>query len=124
MKEIDFLVVLRRARSLIYRGWCQNSYARSYARDIVDVTSPQATHFCAAGAIARVSLPSESGAVKGRAWNGDINRLPAEAQKAISRLDKLVPRCTMIAFNDHSKTTRRDVLDLFDRAIDQAEGWE
>ena len=42
-----------RAAEIVKQGWCQNSFARDKDGNVSDIMSPDATCFCAAGAISK-----------------------------------------------------------------------
>lgn len=47
--------ILRRARELVERGWCQGAYARGAEGQVVDKYGPAARSFCVLGAVDRAS---------------------------------------------------------------------
>ena len=95
---------LRGARERIARGWTQGATARVEAWGLVVVPqSPQATCWCAVGALESAT------------------RYLSDAGDALMALRKVLPRGKwgrdVSHFNDAPSTTQADVLALFDRAI-------
>lgn len=103
MNEIEGL---QKARDLIAAGWCQH-------------TVSSGNKLCIVGAIRKSAGDSLH-----------VHRFGGLADKAMTILDKYVPSETeaanpdyytpiqrLPAFNDDSRTTQTDVLNLFDKAI-------
>lgn len=98
--------VLREARRLVKRGWCQFALARDDRRRRCGLDAPRATRFCMIGAIGRAS----PGAARGKALD------------AVTRALHRDFRCWGTgAFNDAPGRTLAEVLEVFDRAIADAE---
>ena len=103
--------VLTQARVLVEQGWTQKVCARNANGDRVATNDPDACMFCATGAV--------SAAIMKSAKNQD-----AKADEAffgaVNLLDNITLKCDSGCaenFNDHPKTTKEDILELFDKAI-------
>lgn len=99
------LAVLKRARAMIVRGWCQGTYACDADGVRVQPNSDMACRWCAAGAV--------------RATAGGDACL-AEATMSLLAICLPRGRASVTGFND-SQDTKRPVLALFDRAIKRLE---
>lgn len=98
--------ILRKARSLVAKGWCQGHYACDQDGDFCDSNSPDAASWCAQGALHRAGMAL-----------GDKRAPSLAAQNFLyEAVGRHVPD-----FNDAASTTHADVLDAFDRAIAAAE---
>jgi hypothetical protein len=99
---------LQEARALIERGWCKFASAKTAHGNHVDPTSEYAVSWCAYGAITRVEPDSNE------AFVALLMRLelPAEWDDENAIGD----------YNDDVRTTKEDILALFDRAIAKARG--
>lgn len=114
--------ILVGARGRIKRGWTKFHYAEGPVEDKgVSPASSQACRFCLAGAVAA------------EVWQGgpveDQNEFFFELGKthaaenyseALAALCGFLPSesSDLVSFNDHPETSKNDVLDLFDRAIE------
>lgn len=104
--------LLTKAKELISdpNKWTKESFARNKDNKPVEYLSPDATCFCAIGAIRKVGYSNES----------FTKTLPAEI-----KLQREVQKNTIFAevasFNDFLLTTHEEVLHLFDKAIEAAE---
>ena len=96
--------ILIKARGFIERGWTQRASARAAEGYPVRSKSPNACEWCASGAI-RVVLPN--------------SRNIKEFWDYFSQLVK--PHLSLIEFNDDPKTTKEDVLAVFDEGIARCE---
>lgn len=104
--------LLKRARALIAtpKAWCQQKAAASLFRPgYIAPSSPDATSFCAMGALIK-----EGFGIDDRAWCAASDFLQ-NAIPAGSR-DSTIPR-----YNDTPGRTHAEILALFDRAIEAAE---
>lgn len=100
----DVVAVLRRARALVKRGWCQGAFAETADGDVCDQYSRSAASWCALGAIF----------VAGGAYAREAREA---FRGAISRRE-----CTSItAWNDSADRTKPQVLRAFTKAIAKAE---
>lgn len=102
----EVLQVLQNARELIAeeKNWTQGAQARTANGEATALDDKQAVCFCATGALCRVS-----------------HRLAYSIQaRAYEKLSSKVPsrmRTRVALFNDDPSTTHKDVLKLFDDAI-------
>lgn len=93
------LQVLRKARALVAKGWCQGATARGRSGKPVDDESRSAVEFCVVGALWRVA-------------GGDfVPRIRARGAL------KQVVGDSLISFNDAPGRKKATVLRAFDRAI-------
>ena len=108
--KITALEILTEARKLIAGGWCQGSYCKDKGGRLVSYGDPQATQFCALGAMYHyIAFKDPTNAVQG-------------CEATAHAIHLLQYRGTSLArFNDRDKTTQADVLMLFDEAIYAAE---
>lgn len=97
MKQLDRLVL---ARKKIEQGWCKGSYAKDSQGNKVVETSPDAVSWCAIGAM----HSTDPGAF-----------FPITKDHPLCMASRGFRNITY--FNDDPRTTKQDVLDLFDRAI-------
>lgn len=95
---------LREARGVLERGWTQGSFARDANAYSVSSKNPDATCWCAAGAIQKVVGCPEAYFI----WDAISDVLHDETGQTISE------------FNDSQKTVE-PVLEVFDRFIAE---WE
>lgn len=97
------LEILKEARAIIATPgkWTKGEFARDKEGNKVGICSPDASQFCAVGAINRI----------GRAA-GDVT---------FARAAFLEAEPAGVWFNDHPNTTHADVLAAFDRAIAKLE---
>jgi hypothetical protein len=102
---METLEVLRKARGLIEKGWCQGVYAKDENGKPCDPNSAAAESFCVYGALRR--------------W---AQRYSDEYDAATDRLGE-EPECQhgISLFNDHEDRTQAEVLALFDRTIAKLE---
>lgn len=112
----DVLGVLMRAREIILSGWCQGSMAQNANGSPLNLEDTDATHFCAIGALDKAL--TEAGKARATVlWTS------VEATCAKDLLDEIaMSRCSrsIVSFNDTSGTTQRDVLVVYDIAIEKA----
>ena len=92
--------VLIQARGFIERGWTQRASARAAEGYPVRSKSPSACEWCASGAI-RAVLPNSRNIKEFWEYFFDLVK----------------PHFSLIEFNDDPKTTKEDVLALYDEAI-------
>ena len=97
------LDVLMEGRAKVMKGWCQGSSAQNDANEALQVYSPAATQWCIVGAV-NSSSPDNMGT-----W-----LLALEVLRSVNHID---PIRGIVHWNDDPKTTKRDVLDAFDKAI-------
>lgn len=103
---VSEIEVLREARRLIAEvGWTQGTFARNAGGADVSPRSPQATCFCAAGAIIRANDGCDMGF----------------SSPGISAVEHVIDERWIDAWNDREERTRDEVLAAFDRAIQLAE---
>lgn len=88
--------VLRKARALIKKGWCQGAYARAINGASVDPAHPGAVRFCAMAAISKIAQRHEHRA--GMVLVSVIN-------------------AGICGWNDRHGRTKTQVLAAFDKAI-------
>ena len=90
------------ARELIANGWCQNSSSKLIDGTKCRLSHPEATHFCAAGANAKVS-------------DGDKELI----KKMNMEFDGLIPDGfkSIVDYNDMDDTTQADIVSLYDRVL-------
>lgn len=106
-KDTKVVTLLKNARSIVSRGWCRAYLAADAMGKRVTVKSPKAKNFCAIGALRRAEF--EMG----------TNGVATEGRKALRRVLPGTDRFpgSVVSFND--RNTKKDVLKLFDRAIDR-----
>jgi hypothetical protein len=97
---------LQEARALIERGWCKFYGAKTAKGSYVDPESRYAVAWCAYGALIRVD-PGERLDLLSRLYNAFPPEMLGE--------DDLLGD-----YNDDPKTTKEDILSLYDRAIAKA----
>src|SRR5438105_478768 len=98
--------ILRQARALIERGWCQEAVALDSKSVVVDPISGDPVAVCVNGAIRRAV---------GYHWRSGIDDTPfRNAQEA---LESAAGAASIAVWNDAPKRTQAQVLALFDRAI-------
>lgn len=98
---VTTIEVLREARALVAKGWCQNENAFNSEGKMVHARDPSACRWCVNGALMVASggvIPCQS-----TAWDRirDSNRIPLA-------LDE---------WNDEPERTQAEVVAAFDRAI-------
>lgn len=105
---------LRRARKLIAKGWCKGVYCKRVQE------SPPRSEFCAYGAVVRAcgdfgaGLESEDHATK--------TKVAAKVNACMDILGVIIgDRKGIITWNDRQKTTKEEVLHVFDAASAMAE---
>ena len=89
------------ARGLIEKGWTQKAYARDANGDVVFPKDPNACEWCAMGALDAANPEGFRRFLE--LWN---------------LLDNFIDQPLSFTFNDVVNTTQKDVLDLYDRAIE------
>lgn len=117
--------LLQEAKSLImpFGAWTQGVSARTASGDYADLSDPNATRFCLEGALHRAKLNLYAiEKIISRAY--EIVNQEIRATAAIDRL--LNPKNTnhassIIGYNDTQGRTQREVLDVLDNAVFQAE---
>lgn len=103
MNTVD---VLRAARERIEKGWCQGDYARSKHGRVVDSDDPEAALWCASGAL----------------WaEVDLSQIDVYGH-AQSLLERYVADDCIEDWNDAPGRDKAEVLNLFDKAIEEAKG--
>lgn len=106
-------LVLIRAREIISdeARWIKGYYAKKKDGVKTAASSPYATCWCAVGAIIKATSEVAQKDFK--------RRLDIEDAAATALDDIIIPKFDSVAnFNDHSSTTHKDVLEVFDRAIE------
>lgn len=99
--------ILKRAKSLIRRGWTQGSYARNRGDTSIVVESPNACKFCLRGAVERAHLDLQA---------------DSEYYWAAQRvLEKTIRKETVIQYNDKSGRKKDEILKKLDMAITRSE---
>ena len=101
----DTAQILKNARALVARGWCQGHYAERENGETCDLVSGEAVRWCAEGAIHNATFGAKH-------W---IWREVNDAFCKASDTDHIP------SFNDAPGRTQADVLAAFDRAIAAAE---
>ena len=108
--------LLREARDIVSRGWCQNAWARDSFGACVDSDSWHATTFCVTGAIGKAyrnyfgsNLDLSDQIYLGGELGAEF-ALGGVADEELSGL---------LDWNDHDDRTQQEVVDRFDRAIDR-----
>ena len=108
------LLALKTARDLLNRGWCQFDFARDSQGNPVGPNHPDATCFCAVGAL-RATMPPGRGQDNMddrincvRLLNEQLYRRHGTDFKAVS------------TWNDQEERTQGQVLALYDDAIKEA----
>lgn len=98
--------ILRKARALVKKGWCQGASARNSDGKPLHSDHPDAVSYCAMGAIraAGVSVGFPYGPIEGAA----LALCDAESLQGIHEIG---------AWNDSQLMRQADVIDAFDRAI-------
>lgn len=89
--------ILKAAKKLIEKGWCQERNARNADSHGVSPHSVEAIRWCAVGAVWAAA--------------GDCDN------RALALLSSLVERGDIIVWNDAPTRTQQEVIDLFDKAI-------
>jgi len=106
---------LKKARALINKGWCKGALR-------VD-NHKGSYNYCSIGALLEVTK------IEGFHWGANTPRVediywPAK-QYLYTALELIQPShfegATLEGYNDHRKTTKRDILDLYDVAIKLAQ---
>lgn len=105
--------ILEKARELLLRGWTQRAFARNQYGTPVPSWATDACCWCAHGAIVRAQYELFGATAKALESNTVIS--------CMEQLDVLLNSADLSAFNDLLTTTQKDVLDLFDRAIEMTE---
>lgn len=106
------LAVLQRARTFIQRGWCKHTLAKTANGEGRQSDAPDAVRWCAIGAI---------GAALGVGHPWDT-RIAATCAKALTT-QVPYPRYGIVNFNNDSRTTKKAMLKVFDRAIESQRGY-
>jgi hypothetical protein len=102
--------ILRGARALIAAGWCREDQATDEDGNSVDFDDPAAKHFCALGALERVSD-------RGPAWNIAYGCLCDAANVKGERGTVATLFGPLVAWNDREGRTRAQVVAAFDEAM-------
>lgn len=97
--------VLRKARSLVMKGWIRYNFAADAKGNGVAVDSARACKFCARGAIYRAG--------------GEVFGVE---ERLVIRAARIRKYAGLGRWNDAKLRSKRDVLRAFDRAIALAEG--
>jgi hypothetical protein len=99
---MNAIELLQQAKVRIERGWTQGWFARDSNGSRVEIGSDRATCFCISGAI----------------YNKGTDIL--ELVKARYFLSRVLPRRfdNIVEFNDNESTTKEDVINLLDKAIE------
>lgn len=105
--------VLVRARGLIEKGWTQRAFARTEEGVAVVTLDEKATCFCAIGAIRRAAYELDGSKTASVAAENIVG-------EAILTVECLLPvGFDLPEFNDHRYTKQRNILDLFDNAVER-----
>lgn len=105
--EVLTVEILTKARALIRKGWCQDAYAKTKSGEPCGELEPEASRFCARGAVYR-SIP---------VGRSDYRILAAEV---FGELDEALPNGkggSLVRFNDTRGRKRSEVVSVFTRAI-------
>ena len=99
--------VLVKARQILSKeeNWTRGNYARDADGEPVYFDSSKAVCFCSIGAVAASALP----------------KLPGQYVVALEALEMVVEPMPIIAFNDAESTSHKDVMAMFDLAIESLE---
>jgi hypothetical protein len=113
--------ILKKARSLLSKGWTQKHAARNKYGHRVDYLSPTATKFCAFGALDRAFLNSlkPSGATSTDYNAKDISDIALQEEAYVRTACR-----SYIDFNDRQPSGpigKKNVVDLFSSAIKRLE---
>lgn len=105
-KRVTYKMVLARARVIVKNGWTKGAFGRTKGGTAVAATHPQAVRRCAIGALQKARK--------------DLGASDSTYARALSEIAKGVPKTApgLTSWQDYPATTKRDVLDLFDRAIE------
>lgn len=103
-KAVEVLVNARKILSK-EENWTRGSYARDADGHKVYVDSSNAACFCSIGAVATSASP----------------KLSDEYLSALEALGAVVEPMPVIAFNDAESTSHKDVMAMFDLAIESLE---
>lgn len=118
--------VLRVARDVLARkGWAQGYLALGSHGGIISPLDPKACRFCAVGAL-EYSLEKFFDSGWCRISATALERREEVFGDARRLLFEMVPKADEVYgclehYNDHCRTTKEDILALFDRAIERAE---
>ena len=101
--------ILMGARALIRKGWCQHNNAEDQDGDGVEVSHKFAKKFCPHGALCRVA-----GSANPVTWYEGVLEAFSAFRHAIGDVD-------IATWNDRKDRTKAQVLEAFDKAIQEAE---
>ena len=106
-KNTKVVTLLKNARGIVARGWCKAYLAVDSMGKRVTVKSPKAKSFCATAALRRAEhdMGTMGVATEGRKALRSV--LPGTGRF----------KASVVWFND--RNSKKDVLKLFDRAIDK-----
>lgn len=112
MTPEETIKLLKQARNILERGWCQRSFAQTADGEQTYFTNPNATKFCISGAL-RKAIHRESN-----------NNNPLETPLELHELHKIVKKCipkkfnrSLWAFNDARWRRKKRILKTLDQAI-------
>ena len=111
MKKSDIIEILKHARQLLKRGWCQEALAQDKDCFPCPSWSENACQWCASGAIRRASWVYDGC----MGLQGDSNS-EYWARSTFSRISGIL--CIPI-WNDDANRTQKQILKTFDRVIRQ-----
>jgi hypothetical protein len=98
------ILVFRRMKSLIRKGWTQRTFARDASGRIVRWTAPDAVCFCLAGARMRALA--------------ELNLFEDYLiRRSIDHKIRVVTNNNPVLFNDHIAKSKADILRKIDEAI-------
>lgn len=97
---------LKKARALVNKGWCKGK---------LQTQTDTGYSYCAIGALLEVTKTDK-----------DLDTFYVSAKKYLGKAFNLIDHPyftghTIEGYNDHPKTTKRDILDLYDVAIKLAQ---
>lgn len=101
MTQLD---VLKSAKALVEKGWCQNTYAKTAKGKPTDSYNPNAVAWCMRGAMASAAA-------------NDFN---ADFVEASITLEKALGAMWIADWNDASWRTKAEVIAAFEEAINLA----
>lgn len=109
-RDEALLQLLRDARAKLATGWTQGNFARDHLGAPISAQSPDATCWCAWGAV-RASMDHDRAL-----WAAD-DAAHDELYEALASVEGLDYAGAIVEYNDAAERTQADVLALFDRAI-------
>lgn len=103
-------VVLQEARAILAKrgAWTQKHLARTEWGSSIDPQHPDAVQFCAIGALCKVANPSEVDLAR----KFLMKCAPSKYQSSLMNIEQ---------YNDRFSTKKKDIMKLYDCAIETAE---